>query len=176
MDFAEVLDRLATFFEERRQPYAVVGGVALAAYGILRTTLDLDLAVDRAVQDDAISFMAAAGYETLYRSEGYSNHLHSDPDLGRVDFVYLRGETSQTFFAAVRRVPGPRGRLVPVPSPEHLAAMKIQAMRDDPSRTWQEMADVRALVERADVDRAAVRESFARCGLLERWNELARTL
>ncbi len=97
MDFAAVLDRLATFFEERRQPYAVVGGVALAAYGILRTTLDLDLAVDRAVQDDAIAFMAAAGYETLYRSEGYSNHLHSDADLGRVDFVYLRGETSSTF-------------------------------------------------------------------------------
>ncbi len=53
--------------------------------------------------------------------------------------------------------------------------MKIQAMRDDPSRTWQEMADVRALLERPDLDRAAVREAFARCGLMDRWDELSRT-
>jgi len=176
MDFAAVLDRLAAFLEERRQPYAVVGGVALAAYGIVRTTIDLDLAVDRSVQEELVRFMETLGYATLYRSEGYSNHGHADEDRGRVDFVYLRGETSRSLFAAVRRVAGPRDRLVPVPSPEHLAAMKIQAMRDDPSRTWQEMADVRALVGLPDVDRAAVRESFARCGLLERWNELARTL
>jgi hypothetical protein len=176
MEFAAVLERLAAFFEERHQPYAVVGGVALAAYGILRTTLDLDLAVDRSAQDEIVAFMIASGYETLYRSEGYSNHQHPDPDWGRVDFVYLRGETSAAFFAAVRRVAGLRERTVPVPSPEHLAAMKIQAMLDDPSRTWQELADVRALLLRPDVDRAAVRESFARCGLLERWEEIHRTL
>jgi hypothetical protein len=176
MEFAAVLDRLASYFEERRQPYAVVGGVALAAYGILRTTLDLDLAVDRSIQDDLVRCMESLGYSTLYRSEGYSNHAHADEDWGRVDFVYLRGETSGVFFGAVRRVTGPRGREVPVPSPEHLAAMMIQSMRDDPSRTWQEMADVRALLGRPDVDRDAVRESFARCGLLGRWDELARTL
>ena len=63
-----------------------------------------------------------------------------------------------------------------MPRPEHLAAMKIQAMHDDPSRTFQEMADLRALLTRPDVDREAVREAFASRGMADRYDEILRAL
>jgi len=176
VQFAAVLDQIAQFLDARRQPWAVVGGVALAAYGVARTTLDLDLVVDAGVQDDLVRFLEAAGYRTLYRSAGYSNHLHPEPDRGRVDLVYVRGETSRRLFAELRRFKGPAGREIPVPRPEHLAAMKVQAMHDDPSRSFQEMADLRALLARPDVDRAEVRGYFERHGLRERFDEILATL
>jgi hypothetical protein len=47
---------------------AVVGGVALAAYGHARLTLDLDVVTNAAARDPVVSVMQAAGYATLYRS------------------------------------------------------------------------------------------------------------
>lgn len=176
MDFSGVLDRITSFLVERRQPFALVGGVALAAYGIARTTLDLDVAVDISVQEEIVAFMEGQGYATLHRSAGFSNHLHADPGLGRVDFVYVRDETSRRLFAELRHVEGPRGVAIPVPKPEHLAAMKVQAMRDDPARSFQELADVRALLARPDVDRGEVKGYFERHGLLEKYDELLATL
>ena len=175
MDFGGVLDQLSGFLRERSQPYAVVGGIALGGYGMARATLDLDLVLDASIQDEMITFMESLGYETVYRSSGYSNHHHSDSARGAVDFVYVRAGTSRKLFDAVRQVDGPAGTQVPVPCPEHLIAMKIMAMKNDPSRVLQDLADVRFLMQRDDVDRNWVRTQFDKRGLLERFDELERT-
>lgn len=176
MDFGAVLERIAGFLEPRGARWAVVGGVGLAALGVARTTLDLDLAVESAVQERLVSFMELLGYETLHRSSGYSNHLHVDPSLGRVDFVYLDAATADRLFAGCHEEAGPGGRTLLVPRPEHLAAMKVVAMKNDPARAFQELADIRALLALPGVDRGEVRGYFARHGLAERFDELAATL
>lgn len=172
MNFVKVLETLSGFFEDRKLPYAVIGGVGLAGYGMVRATVDLDFVVDAPSQGEVIEFLESLGYETLYRSSGYSNHRHPRPELGGVDLVYVRGETSRRLFDAVRRVEGPGRRLVPVPSPEHLVAMKVVAMKNDPSRTYQDLADIRFLLGVPDVDRNEVRRQFEKHGLLERYLEL----
>ena len=119
-------------------------------------------------------FLESLGYETLHRSEGYSNHLHALPDLGRVDVVYADEETSRILFGAGGAVLRLGGREVRVPRPEHLAAMKVHAMRNDPSRTLQEMADIRFLLGLPGVDREEIRGYFERAGLVERYHEIER--
>lgn len=148
----------------------------MAAYGLPRTTLDLDLVVDEGCQAELIRHLEGLGYETLHRSMGYSNHVHAEERMGSVDFVYVAGDTAETLFRAVRRVPGPGGEAVPIPSPEHLAAMKILAMKNDPSRTFQELGDVRHLIAAAGADREIVRGQFARHGLETCYRELEATL
>lgn len=176
MDFAAVLESVRAFLEQGGWRYALGGGLAMAAYGLPRTTLDLDLVVEGESQEDLIRHLVSLGYETLNRSAGYSNHVHREPGMGSVDFVYLAGETAEKLFSAAREVPGPGGRPVLVPSPEHLAAMKVLAMKNDPARTFQELGDIRHLIAVAGADRVAVREQFARHGLEERYRELERTL
>jgi hypothetical protein len=173
VNFGEVLERIAKRLEAEKVPFALIGGLGLAAFGIPRATVDLDLLVPRAAQDAVIALMEGLGYQTLHRSSGYSNHLHADPLLGRVDFVYVGGETRERIFAAARPAEGPGGLRVMVPRVEHLIAMKVLAMKNDPGRRHQELADIGALLRATDVDRDEVRGYFAQLGMLGSWDELA---
>lgn len=76
----------------------------------------------------------------------------------------------------IRRMAGPRDSLIPVPSPEHLAAMKVTAMKNDPRRAFQEQSDIRHLITHEGADRDEIRRQYARHGLENRFRELLETL
>ena len=173
MQLAGVLSRIGSHLEAEGHPCALIGGLGLAAHGLPRATLDLGLLVPAATQDELIAFMEGLGYETLHRSTGYSNHLHADESMGRVDFVYVRGKTADNIFRSASRTAGPGGVSVLVPRPEHLAAMKVLAMKNDPERRFQELADIARLLELPGVDREEIREHFVKHGLEDHWDELA---
>jgi hypothetical protein len=63
-----------------------------------------------------------------------------------------------------------------VPRPEHLAAMKVLAMRNDPARTFQEMSDIRHLLTLPGVDEQEIRGYFAKHGLESRFDEIKKTI
>ena len=176
VDFAGELNMVRSFLEERGHRSAVIGGVALAAYGHPRLTLDLDFVTDAAAQDPLVALMEAQGFATLHRAPGYSNHRHPLSSHGRVDFMYVRGDTADRVFADVRHLAGPGGESIAVPRPEHLVAMKVRAMIDAPDRTWQDMADISYLIRLDGVNLGEVRGYFARAGLEEKWRELERGL
>jgi hypothetical protein len=172
VNFVGVLSTLADFFEETGMEWGTIGGLAMAVHGAPRTTLDVDIIVKGEDQDRLVDFLESRGYTTLHRSTGYSNHLHNDPDLGRIDVVYVRGDTSRKIFGQIRMHPGPGGRKVPVPTPEHLAALKAYSIKNDPDRTLRELADIRALLTAPGVDRAEIRSYFVRYGLEDLFDRL----
>ena len=175
MDFGKVLDTVAEFLDEGEYRYSLVGAFALSACGLSRATQDLDFAVEARAQDELVSFLEALGYETIYRSQGYSNHVHPLADLGRVDFVYVFEPTATNFFAHSRSIKFLE-RDILVPKPEHLAAMKVLAMKNDPSRTFRELADIQFLLTLPGVNRDEVRQHFAHHDLMERFDELIEIL
>ena len=79
MDVGAVMEGIAGFLEPRWARWAGAGGVVLAALGVERTTFDLRLAVESAMQEDLVFLMEELGCETLHRSSGSANHLHADP-------------------------------------------------------------------------------------------------
>ncbi len=162
------------FFEREGFRYAVIGAFGLHAYGLSRATLDLDFVTESRAQPKLLAFVEGVGYETLHVSAGYSNHVHPDRALGRIDFVYVDGETSRLLFEGCRPRLNLGDRVMPVPRPEHLAAMKVQAMKNDPSRTLQEMADVQFLLRLPGIDEGEIRGYFERAGLRERFDEIKR--
>ena len=166
MQFDEVLRTFAGFFEREGIRYAVAGGLAIHAWGHSRTTQDIDFAIDGAAQQRVIAFSESIGYETLYASTGYSNHEHPDETFGRVDLLYVYGDTADRVFAAAgqRFIAG--GVEAPVPKPEHLIAMKVQAIKNAPRRVSIDVPDIEFLLRLPGVDRAAVRDYFDRAGLL----------
>ena len=176
VDFVRVADSVVSFLEERGEPVAVVGAFGLFAWGLQRATLDLDFVVRSEAQEALVAHLEGLGYETLYRSPGYSNHLHRDSALGRVDLLYVSAETARLLFAGCRPLLGLGTRKLNVPRAEHLAAMKVQAMKNDPSRQLQDLADIGFLLRQPGVDRDEVRGYFETAGLREKWDELARAL
>lgn len=174
MDFAGTIDRIEALLAAGHWRWAIAGGVALAAYGHPRMTLDVDIVTEAAAQAGLVAGLEATGYKTLYVSAGFSNHRHDDPALGRLDVVYVNAATADQLFASTRMRPGPAGRTIPVPKPEHLIAMKVQAIQNAPERTWQDLADIGYLLSVDGVDRAEARRYFEKAGLMERWHEFER--
>ena len=125
--------------------HAVVGGIALAAYGLPRLTLDLDLVVEARAQVDLIQF---PGIPRVQDASSVERLLQSRPcrsDVG-IDRLHLRQRRDEPrAVLKLRSLPGP----VALPCrclAEHLVAMKVTAMKNDPGRTFQEMTDIRFLL------------------------------
>ena len=174
MQFEVVLRTWKEFFERENVRYAVIGGLAVHAWGRSRLTKDVDLAVDSAARDRVIAYAEQLGYETLHVSEAYSNHEHPDAAFGRVDFMYLRGETAERVFSAVTPKPVTGDIAAQVASPEHLAMMKAIAMKNFPHRALFEGEDVRTLLNVPGVDRETVREYYRQHGLLELYDAIEK--
>ena len=169
LDFAKVLEALDAAFEARGLEWAVVGGVALTLHGLPRLTMDLDVVMGGEDQEAVLSCLDSLGYECLHVSRGFSNHVHPEPSWGRVDILYVRGETQKSIFAQVKPQVGPGRATIPVADPEHLIAMKVFACRDSPGRRAQDLADIRGLASVAEVPTERVREIFARYEALDLW-------
>ena len=175
MQFDRVLTTFPEFFERERIRYALIGGLAVHAWGRVRPTVDVDFAVDADRARDVQAFAESIGFATRYASDAFSNHEHTDPDWGSIDFMYLRGRTADAVFAATTRKALVEGHPMPVASPEHLAMMKAVAMKSFPHRALYEGEDVRTLLKVPGVDREAVRDYFARQGLLELFDAIEKT-
>jgi hypothetical protein len=167
---------VARLLDERGHPYAVIGALALHAYGHSRATFDLDIVTASAARAELVDLLQGLGYETLHVSPGYSSHQHADAGWGGVDVVYVDGETAALLFPVCPRRLRLGNREAPVPRAEHLAAMKVQAMRNDPSRLLQGLVDVQYLLGLPGTDRAEVRGYFERAGLVEWYDRLIATL
>ncbi len=166
MQFDKVLRIWSDFFERESIRYVLVGGLAMHAWGRSRLTKDIDFGVEGAARSRTIAHAEALGYETLFESEGFSNHLHADSALGRVDFQYLYGDTAEQIFATadVKLVIGEQHH--PVARPEILAAMKGAAMKDSPRRALIDGDDVVHLLTVPGVDKRAIRDYYERHGML----------
>lgn len=174
MDFAKTLEQLCLFFKREQLPFALVGGLGLQAYGLSRATFDLDLVVATTAQPRLVPYLEGLGYETLYCSRGFSNHLHANNSLGRIDFVYVDEATSTQLFAGPLKMWALGNLSVPVPKAEHLAAMKVHAMKNDPTRTFKELADIQFLMKLPGFDEEELKRYFENAGLLERFHELKK--
>lgn len=172
MEFAKVLANLGEFFEKHHARFGVAGAMALHAYGITRATTDLDLVVERSVQVALLIHLEGLGYERLHVSTGYSNHVHPIASLGRVDFIYVDEPTAAALFSAAKQHELFPGQTVAVFRPEHLAAMKALAMKDNPRRELQDLADVQLLLGVPGVDRELIRQQFERYGMKDKFDEL----
>lgn len=174
MDAARLLDLLRPHLETCGARWMLAGGFALAAYGSTRATADLDLVVDDAARPALVPRLAQEGFETLFDSEGFTNLLHPDPALGRLDLIWVEGTTARKLFAAVSERPGPGGLLVPVPKPEHLVAMKVRAIQGRATRALRDGPDLAFLLSLPGIDENEAREPFLRAGLDELWESLRR--
>lgn len=176
MDFSQALRHLREALDVAGARWAVIGGLALAAHGAGRLTYDLDIVTELRVQPELVDHLESLGYETMHRSEGYSNHVHRRREMGRIDVVYVDETTARILFTEATEVelfPGVPSR---IPQPEHLVAMKVLAAKNDPTRRLQEMADIVTLMRATGLEPDVVRPYFERHGQLESWRQIRDSL
>jgi len=168
MDLRAVLLEIHRALDEAAIDHALIGGLALAAHGAARATVDLDLLADGARSQDVDRILREHGYACLHRTEHVANYASEEPARGRVDFLFARREYATAMLGRARpqRILGEAIRVVEAAD---LIGLKVQASSNDPSRRHRDLADIERLLASADVDRERVREYFR---LFDREKEL----
>jgi hypothetical protein len=122
-------------------PFALIGGLALAAHKVVRATQDVDLLVDGDLADTVDHALRALGYRCLHRSADTANYLRDDQ---RLDFLYAHRPTARQLLQTAPQLSTPFGTLHVVTA-EGLIAFKLQGLVNDPRRR-QDLEDIRALI------------------------------
>lgn len=168
MDLRSVLLEIQTALDEAGVEYALIGGLALAAHGAARATVDIDLLADGERADQIDRLLVAHGYECLHRNEHVGNYASHDASRGRIDFLFV----SRDYGRAMLRRAQPHtvlGRSISVVDASDLIGLKVQSSSNDPSRMRRDLADIEKLLETGELDMDRIREYFS---LFDREKEL----
>jgi len=171
MDLRTVVDRVSGRLRAAGIDHALIGGLALAAHGVVRATGDIDLLVDGERADDAAGILGELGYECLHRGEHVANFTSEKE--GRVDLLFARREYGRAMLARAASDPTRPDDSLRVVDAADLVGLKVQSSSNDPSRARLDLADIQRLLESASVDLERVREYFR---LFDREEELDRLL
>jgi hypothetical protein len=136
-NYREALDGMVAAFEAMGVPYFVAGSVASMAYGVMRTTLDVDVVAD--LRPEHAQPLAAALADAYYadaemiadavRERASFNVIHLET-MFKVDVFVLKRDAydQQAFARAVRRhlEDAPGGPEVSVEAPEDVVLNKLR--------------------------------------------------
>ena len=122
-------------------PPALIGGLALAAHGVVRATSDVDFLIAGRDADRAETILTALGYVRRFRSVDAASYVRGDEG---VDFLYAHRALASSLLAAAttRDVAGTPVRVVGAAG---LIGFKLQALVNDPRRA-RDLEDIRALL------------------------------
>lgn len=167
------ISELTTVLGNSGVRYALIGGLALAPYNVIRATQDVDLLVDSESADAIHRELTALGYRSLHRSADAANYVRGDE---RVDFLYAHRTVAKRLLASASTLMSSFGELRVIRS-EGLIGFKLQGLTNDPRRT-QDLEDIRALLRanRERLDMAEVREYFRLFDREPLLNDLLREL
>lgn len=151
------IEELVSTLSTTGAPFALIGGLALAPYKVVRATQDVDLLTDSSMAETIHTALLALGYRCLHRSEDAGNYQRDDE---RVDLIYAHRPAALRLLAAARPRRTPFGELHVV-SAEGLIGLKLQAFVNNPRRT-QDLEDIRALIaaNREALDMKEIQEYF----------------
>ena len=169
--FTEPLDR-------EQIPYMIVGAFAAIAFGVFRTTNDLDvvIAVGAAVAGRIERAFPEADFyvppreslvtELSRAARGHFNIIHH-ATMTKLDCYPVGGDSLQLWGLKNRKAIEFEGRCLWFAPPEVVILKKLEFFREGGST--KHLNDVSGILAVADVDRAFIEQHVARMGLREQW-------
>ena len=139
MDLRKTLKFVHDLLKSNKIDHALIGGLALACYGSTRATVDLDLLIHENDKDDTKSLLISNGFNLVNESK----EVLQFSGLGYVDLVIARRPISQDMLLSSNDQ-GPEG--IRYVRAEDLIGLKVQAYKNDPSREFQDKADIQFLI------------------------------
>ncbi len=138
-------------------------------------TGDFDSIVVKENKNRIKAFLESLGYETIYESATFSNHVYSKPTPGWVDFVCISGDTSKTVLNSVRKMNGLADIEFEVACPEHMVALKVYTIKNEPGRPQPDTAEIKGLIDLELVNGKTVKEYFKKWNLSQAFHGMGKT-
>jgi len=140
MEIQDTLSLAASTLQKNNIQFALIGGFALAAHGVVRATQDIDLLVDGKKKEEVKSALTKAGFKVAFENKEV---IHFS-GLGQLDILFAHRESTLNMLSRATTI---SEFPVPVVSAEDLIGLKIQAYKNDPKREFQDKADIQSLLE-----------------------------
>lgn len=175
MDFKKVIGIILKDFAEQQIEYAFIGGFALGALGIVRSTQDLDLLAPSKDLPKVDAILGAHSYQLNYRSENVSQYVSAGKPFGSIDLLHAFRPRALAMLQRARQIPIFEGQFeIPVVCPEDLIGLKLQAEMNDPKRKPGDEADIELLLERFqhNLDWQLLEDYFDLFGFQTHFNQL----
>ena len=179
MNFALIFKFLVENLSREKINFALIGGFALQAAGVTRTTQDIDLLVLGENSPKIKEIMLKHGYELLYESEEVLNFTSKNFELGRVDFLLARRKYTLAMLKRAKEESILGGKFkIKVLKAEDQIGLKVQASSNNPKRLYQDMADVRMLLENnfPKLDIKLIREYFTLFGREKELDDMVKEM
>lgn len=146
---------LAASAETEGLEAVLVGGNAVNLYSYFRTTFDVDLLIRETDSERWLSYFQQRGYAPFHRTANFIRlRFVADPaEALPVDLMLADARTFATVQGASHRCDIGNGLSLAIPSPLHLIAMKLHAVRS-PERfeNGVDLQDVKYLIKTAKID------------------------
>jgi hypothetical protein len=166
-----LLDVLEQAMQARSIRHALVGGLAVALYGVARATDDVDVLVDVEAADDIETALGGLGFEIALRGDGFARYARAPFAAlpGRkewIDVLFARHDVGRRLLAQAQR------NLclflhveLPVIPLEGLLLMKLMTIVGNPDRA-RDASDMVGLVRanRSSMDRSLIAQEAALLG------------
>ena len=136
----------------------LIGGQALGAHGYQRLTLDVDFLITEDDFDRLRQALSEAGYREIVRTNVAAKFSSDSEDLIDIDFMFVDRKTFEKI-KGDGKTESYEGSAFWVPKLEHLIALKLHAIKQQPKiRELKDLNDIVELVRRNHMDVKA--ESF----------------
>jgi hypothetical protein len=177
--YPSVFHLIAGELERAEVPFMVIGGFAVGAYGYPRFTRDFDILMTDAGFLKARPFLESAGYrvETHQKLVAGLSYEEKNPNFIPVDVVFADRETFEGILKSGKQV-DVFGVRFTIPSLEHLIAMKLHAIKNNPKRGFQDLTDLVEMVKknRIDVNSPKFRDLFLKYGTDEWYRKVVESV
>lgn len=173
MDLKKALTAVVAEFEKNNVGYAIIGGFAIGALGVPRSTIDLDFLVYAEALHKVEAIMLALGYKKVFASENASQYVSPSAEMGEVDFLHAFRPISMRMLAEAETVPvfGKEVR-VKVLKAEDIIALKLQSINNNPARLAKDSSDIEELLKSRKPDWKILETYFELFGMGARFLEL----
>jgi hypothetical protein len=141
MDLKQLLKHAHDILTQAQIDHALIGGIALGAYGVQRFTNDIDFLIAGELRLQTRAAFIQYGFSVYYESVEVLQLEGS----GQIDILFANRPISRQLIADAKPIPGFGIKCV---SAEGIIGLKIQAYKNNPKREFQDKADILALIEK----------------------------
>ncbi|MDP2911437.1 MAG: nucleotidyltransferase family protein [Candidatus Omnitrophota bacterium] len=148
MDFILIFKFLLETFKREKIDFALIGGFALQAAGITRTTGDIDMLVLKDDSEKIKDIMIKHRYELIHESSDVLNFYSDKFELGRIDFLLAHRKYALSMLKRAEEKDILKGEFkIKVIKIEDQIGLKVQSSSNDPLRMSRDMADIEQIIK-----------------------------
>ena len=142
----EIVRLLSRLQETEGVRILVIGGRGLEAHGIQRFTRDFDVLIGEGDMVTLPRFLIRAGFEPLGENASFARFRHESLLYEPVDVMKVSTPTMNTLWEDSVLLPSHEATLR-APTAKSMTALKLHALKQDPSRLSRDLPDIIALLQ-----------------------------